>query len=105
MGLGGFKPTHFQKRHPCDYCKSEDFFLGGGGGGGGGRVEGEEAQAVSNCVTQTVTSNMPCYYIEFNFDHLFIVAISVGLETRSSRVSAFSRRYQSSMHVPVLIVA
>ena len=31
VGLGGFKPTHFQKRHPCDYRKSEDFFLGGVG--------------------------------------------------------------------------
>ena len=58
---------------------------------GGGRVEGEEARAESNCFKQTVTSNMPCYYIEFNFDHLFIVAISVGLETRCSRVS---RSYQ-----------
>ena len=38
----------------------------------GGRVEGEEARAVSNCVKQTEISNMPCYYIEFNVDHLFI---------------------------------
>ena len=57
VGLGGFKPTHFQKKHPCDYCKSEDFF----GVCGRIRVEGEEARAVSNCVKQTVTSNMPCY--------------------------------------------
>ena len=49
VGLGGFKPTHFQKRHPCDYRKSEDFF-----GGVGGRGEGVEARAVSNCVKQTV---------------------------------------------------
>ena len=82
----GSKRTHFKKRHPCDYRKSEDFFWGWGRGGWGVRVEGEEARAVSNCVEQTVTSNMPYYYIEFNFDHLFIVAISVGLETRSSRV-------------------
>ena len=33
VGLGGFKPTHFQKRHPCDYRKSEDFFGGGWGVG------------------------------------------------------------------------
>ena len=57
MGLGGFKPTHFKKSthviiaNPTTFC-----------GVWGVRVEGE-ARAVSNCVEQTVTSNMPCYII------------------------------------------
>ena len=59
VGLGGFKPTHFQKRHPWDFRKSEDFFWGVGGVGG--RVEREKAWAVSDCVKQTATSTR-CYY-------------------------------------------
>ena len=57
MGLDGFKPTNFQKRHPCDFRKSEDFF-----GRVGGRGEGVEERAVSNCVKQTGTCNIRCYY-------------------------------------------
>ena len=33
VGLGGFKPTHFQKRHPWDFSQIRRiFFLGGGWG-------------------------------------------------------------------------
>ena len=57
VGLGGFKPTHFQKKAPMRFSQIRRLFLGGGGG----RVEREKAWAVSDCVKQTATS-LRCYY-------------------------------------------
>ena len=56
-GFGWVQTHPLSKRHPWDYCKSEDFFYGGVGG----RVEREKAWAVSNCVKQIATSTR-CYY-------------------------------------------
>ena len=64
VGLGGFKPTHFQKKAPMRLSQIRRLLGGwgvGGGGLGGGRVEREKAWAVSDCVKQTATSTR-CYY-------------------------------------------
>ena len=64
MGLGGFKPTHFQKRHPRDFRKSEDFFVGGG--------EGVGLREKKRELCQIVLHKQQYLYdtiIEFNFDH------------------------------------
>ena len=62
VGLGGFKLTHFQKKAPMRLSKIRRLFWWGGGGGGGGRGERVEERAVSNCVIQTVTCIIRCYY-------------------------------------------
>ena len=80
VSSGGFKPTHFQKRHPWDFSEIQRIFWGVGGGLR--EKKHELCQIVLN-----KQQHLHDAIIAFNFDHKFIVAIIVGFETRSSRVS------------------
>ena len=66
VGLGGFKLTHFQKRHPWDFRKFKDFF----GGWGWGREGGLREKKHELCqIVLNKQQHLHDAILTINFDH------------------------------------